>query len=140
MATIPMCKYCKTRHWLREPHNYGDTKQAKRTSEAAPAKLTFGVTSAKPILPDEFGSPDVWQALADLEARVSELERNASNALPVTAGYALPTLPMLPAVGNTLPTSMVTVTDELVTVTPTTVTRNAAKQRAYRERQKAHVT
>ena len=26
MATIPMCKYCKTRHGLREPHNYPDTK------------------------------------------------------------------------------------------------------------------
>ena len=144
MATVPMCKYCKTRHWLREPHIYGNDPRVA-TASPAPAKLTFGVTSAKPILPDEFGSPDVWQALMALEARIGALERylqpvterNTGNAGLVTVSRALPEAGNNGNGGNE---SGNAVTDGPVTVTVGgngSVTRNADKQKAYRERKKA---
>ena len=168
---VQMCKLCQARHGFGTPHVFGHvtpvvgpyTKEVTypqsvrvmedvmlpssatlAVTEQPPAKLTFGVTSAKPILPDEFGSPDVWQALMALEARIGALERylqpvterNTGNAGLVTGINPLPSAGNNGNGGNE---SSNAVTDGPVTVTPSSnaVTRNADKQKAYRERKKA---
>ena len=50
---VQMCKLCQTRHGFGTPHSYVNVSRDVSRGPLPLAKLTFGVTSVAPILPDE---------------------------------------------------------------------------------------